>query len=120
MITKEDVLRYAQERYGTLPEHPWAKYPSIIVLRHGTSGEGKWYGLLLPVPPAKLGLPREASVWVLNVKCEPALGDALRDGETILPAYHMNKEHWISLVLDSAISANQVLDLLDMSYQLTR
>ena len=37
----------------------------------------------------------------------------------VLPAYHMNKEHWVSLRLDMLPDAT-LLDLLADSYGLTR
>ena len=36
----------------------------------------------------------------------------------IMPGYHMNKEHWISVVLDGSVGDGKTLDFLDMSYDL--
>lgn len=55
---------------------------------------------------------------VLNVKCPPELSGSLRKNPGILPAYHMNKESWISVLLDSEIPMSEVEALLDMSYDL--
>ena len=35
-----------------------------------------------------------------------------------LPGYHMNKQHWITILLDGSVSEAKVLDFLDMSYDL--
>ena len=37
----------------------------------------------------------------------------------VFPAYHMNKQHWISVVLNDSVDDDTVEMLLDMSYKLT-
>ena len=58
-------------------------------------------------------------VTLLNVKCDPILIGSLRQEPGIYPAYHMNKNHWISIALDGTASEELVTMLLDMSYGLT-
>ena len=53
------------------------------------------------------------------MKSDPLLIGALRGQEGYFPAYHMNKEHWVSLRLDVLPDAT-LLDLLADSYDLTR
>ena len=38
----------------------------------------------------------------------------------ILPAYHMNKEHWITILLDGTVTIQKICDLIALSYDLTR
>lgn len=45
---------------------------------------------------------------------------SLRMKEGFFPAYHMNKENWISILLDGTVSADEIEPLLELSYQLTR
>ena len=40
-------------------------------------------------------------------------------GMGFLPAYHMNKEKWITVLLDGTVDKAQIMDLLNMSYELT-
>ena len=55
----------------------------------------------------------------INLKCDPERAIALRDQfESIKPGYHMNKKHWNTVVLDSQISNNLLLELIDHSYHL--
>lgn len=88
------------------------------VLRHKKNN--KWYGLLTKVARAKLYIEGDGEVEILNVKCDPVLGDLLRRENSILPAYHMNKEHWITIVLDGSVPIEEVFHLLDTSYGLTK
>lgn len=111
------VFRYAAEQYGTLPEYPWARLPDHAVLRR--QNNRKWFALLMPVGRDKLGLPGDGMVDVLNVKCDPLLTGALRREPGILPAYHMNKDKWISVLLDGTVPQEEIFRLIDLSYQLT-
>ena len=42
----------------------------------------------------------------------------LRHKNGFLPGYHMNKEHWITMLMDGTVSEAKILDFLDMSYDL--
>ena len=50
----------------------------------------------------------------------PEMIGSLRKESGILPAYHMNKEHWITILLDGTVEKQKILDLIDISYELTR
>ena len=65
-----------------------------------------------------LGIPEEGSVDIMNVKCNPELNGFIARTYGIRPGYHMNKEHWISVVLDGSVGDGKTLDFLDMSYDL--
>ena len=114
---RAQVFRYAAEQYSTLPEYPWARLPDHAVLRR--QNNRKWFALLMPVGCDKLGLPGDGMVDVLNVKCDPLLTGALRREPGILPAYHMNKDKWISVLLDGTVPQEEIFRLIDLSYQLT-
>ena len=56
----------------------------------------------------------------VNLKCEPLTAQFLREQyEAVSPAYHMNKMHWISVILDSTVTADTVTNLLEISFDLT-
>lgn len=114
--TPQAVFAYAKEQYGAVPEYLWAKTPDSAVLRH--PGSGKWFAVLLQVDPSRFGLPGEAALDVLNVKCDPLLAGSLRGKAGYFPAYHMNKQHWISIALPLVADLSEVLPLLQLSYHL--
>ena len=106
------------ERFGTEPQYLWAKFPEYAVFRH-SGGKQKWFGAYLPVTAAKTGRKGDGNVALLNVKCPPEMVGGLRQMPGILPAYHMNKTHWISLVL-AEVDADLVWQLLAQSFALTK
>lgn len=114
-MTREEVFIWCRKQYGTEPDYPWAD-PNAV-LRHKDTR--KWYGLVMEVARDKLGLPGDGAIRVLNVKCESLLIGSLREKPGFLPAYHMNKENWITILLDGSVPAEEVESLLDMSYRMT-
>jgi predicted DNA-binding protein (MmcQ/YjbR family) len=55
----------------------------------------------------------------MNLKCDPEDAQALRTQyPAIIPGYHMNKEHWNTLILDGSLPADLVFELIDHSYDL--
>ena len=62
---------------------------------------------------------REGRIWI-NVKAEPGWGEFWKSVyPAVVPAYHMNKQHWISVILDGSMTGEEILHLIDDSYRLT-
>lgn len=116
-MNRNELFARVSQRYGTTPEYPWPRWPDHAVLRH--AGNRKWYAIVMNVPAERLGLESEEMVDVMNVKVDPDDVSALQLAEGILPAYHMNKEHWISVLIESGIPDEMLLDLLETSHRLT-
>lgn len=54
-----------------------------------------------------------------NVKCNPDKAIELREEHScVLPGYHMNKKHWNTIVVDGSVSAKQLKEWIDHSYDL--
>ena len=113
-MTRDELIRYAAERFSTDPEYPWDD--ENFILRH--SGNRKWFALLMDVPREKLGLSGAEHVDVINLKCD-AMSGALRQQPGILPAYHMHRDSWVTVLLDGTVPIEDILPLIDLSYQLT-
>ena len=116
VMDKKKLLDHAYEAYGAKPEYLWKRYPDYCVLRH--AGNRKWFAVVMDVPRASLGLQGEGKVPILNVKCEPLLIGSLLKKRGYLPAWHMNKENWISIML-GAVPDEELIALLEMSFGMT-
>lgn len=63
---------------------------------------------------------REGNLWV-NVKVDPEWRDFWRAQYTsIIPAYHQNKEHWNSVILDGNVPDEVVRRMIWESYELVK
>ena len=114
-----DIISYIQEQYNVFPEYLWKKYPQFCIFRRNDNQ--KWFAVLVQnLPAKKLGLTDTDTIDLLNLKCHPELATMiLIDYQTIFPAYHMNKKHWISIVLNR-INDDELKNLLTHSYQQTQ
>jgi predicted DNA-binding protein (MmcQ/YjbR family) len=57
----------------------------------------------------------------ISLKCEPEIGELLRAGhDSIVPGYHLNKRHWITVTLGRDAADPLVRDLIEDSYDLVR
>lgn len=55
----------------------------------------------------------------ISLKCDPGLSAVLREKyETVMPGYHLNKRNWNTIVLSGQLSDEEIIDLIDHSYQL--
>ena len=111
---REHIIQYMQDAYGTEAEYLWTDSPDSAVFRHPASR--KWYAIIMRVLPERLGLSGEQTLDVMNVKCSTIMIGSLLSTKGFFPAYHMNKNHWISIVLDGSISDDQIIPLLELSY----
>lgn len=117
-MNKIALLLHIKAQYDVNPDFPWKKFPDNAVLRH--THHRKWFGLIMTVNAQTIGLSGIQKMDIINIKARPEQIGQLRQMNGILPAYHMNKEHWISVVLDSTLSDKEIYDLIDNSYLLTK
>jgi predicted DNA-binding protein (MmcQ/YjbR family) len=55
----------------------------------------------------------------VSLKCDPDLAVGLRDRYAgVTPGYHLNKRHWNTVTLDGSVPDEEVLELIDHSYDL--
>ena len=114
-MTKDELIRYVSERYSTDPEFPWND--ENFIFRHGENR--KWFAVAMRVPYRRLGLDRDGAADIVDVKCSPLLMGAYRGQSGILPGYHMNKEHWLTILLDGSAGDDLVKELLEISFDMT-
>ena len=109
------IMAQIQEKYGNQLEYLWEKSPDTAVLRH--EGNKKWYAVLMRIPWDRLENGREGLVEAVNLKHDQVVDLLSQKG--IYPAFHMNKRYWISVALDDTLSDEEVLKLIEKSWNLT-
>ena len=114
--TRASVLEYVRSEWNTVPDYPWSNTPDAAVLRHPG---GKWYGLIMQIPRSKLGLPSDEPCDVMNLKCDPMMLGSVLMQTGFFPAYHMNKTHWLTVLLDGSVPEERVTAALKASHALT-
>lgn len=112
------VIDYIKEKYGDDVEYLWEKFPDNAVARR--KDNKKWYLAILTVTKDKLGFESKEKVEVIDLRAKPEELPELIKQENIYSGYHMNKKHWISLILDGSAPLKDIYKLIDESYILAK
>ena len=117
-MTRPELAAHLTDTYSAAGEQLFAKYPSFQVFRH--HGSKKWFAVIMDIPRKNLKLSGEGEISVVNLKCDTRLIGSFREEPGIFPGWHMNKAHWLTVVLDGTVEDEKIKFLVDMSYELTR
>lgn len=116
-MKKQVFLNYCTETYGTAPDHPFEDDFVTTVLRH--TDTRKWYGIVMEVSRRKFGFDSDEVIDVVNMKLPVEMFGSFGKEDGVHPAYHMNKLHWVSVLLPDAPD-DVVKFLNNVSFEATR
>lgn len=111
---RQRIMEYIQNRYAVEPEYLWARYPNYAVFRQPATR--KWFAAIMDVARKSLYLDGDGTTDVMDLKCGPVLVGSLLAQDGFLPAYHMSKSSWISVLLNDTVSDEEIYPLLELSY----
>ena len=119
MRNRDFVIDHVENMPGAIYDMPFENDFDTTVLRHERSR--KWFGIIMSVKKSKVGQSGDGEVDVLNLKSNPEDSLVLFElYDRIIPAYHMNKTHWISVILDGSLPEGLVKKLVDKSFDMTK
>ena len=115
-MDRENIIAYIKDKYNVEPEHLWDKYPNYIVFRNPEKRKRFW--IIMDVDNSKLQVWWEWKTDVLDVKSDTWMIEYLKTQWWYRPAYHMNKENRISLLLwKLSTKEDTIKTLIDISYK---
>lgn len=108
MVTREEAILYCKSLEDVIEDYPFHD-SNWALMRH--SGNRKTFACIYE---------REGNIWI-NVKCDTEWRDFWRNAfSSIVPAYHMNKEHWNSIILNGVVPEKDIQRMIMESYDLTK
>ena len=116
-MTKQEFLEYCLNTYGTLPDYPFDEDFETAALRHADNR--KWYAIVMKVSRRKFGFESDELIDVVNLKLPTEMFGSFGAADGVYPAYHMNKLHWISVLLPDAPD-DIVQFLTNVSFEATK
>ena len=116
-MTRQAFFDYCQDTFGTVPDYPFDDWMESAVFRHADSQ--KWYAIVMKVSRRKFGIDSNDVVDVVNLKLPTEMFGSFGADDGVYPAYHMNKLHWISVLLPDAPDDVARL-LVNVSFEATR
>jgi predicted DNA-binding protein (MmcQ/YjbR family) len=116
-MTKRSYLQYCLDAFGTSPDYPFDEDFETAVLRHADNR--KWCAIVMRVSRKKFGFRSDEVIDVVNLKLPTEMFGSFGAADGVYPAYHMNKQHWISVLLPDA--PDDVIEFLtNCSFEATR
>ena len=108
-MNRAEVINHCLKMPETYEDYPFPDDNDSVTMKHRNTG--KWFALIMNVKGKEY----------LNIKTNPEYSDLLRKTYSyIIPAYHMNKEHWNTIILSDKCDKKLVKELLEQSYELTK
>jgi len=107
MLERSEVIEFCMQLAGAYEDYPFDDN-NWTIMRH--QGNKKMFAAIYE---------RQGHIWI-NVKAEPEAGYLWRSiYPAVIPAYHMNKVHWISIILDGSMQREDICRLIEDSHALT-
>lgn len=101
---KNSLIEYCLNKNGAFLDYPFGPDPMVFKVA------GKMFAFIFE---------KDENVVCINLKCDPAVAENLREQhEAVRPGYHMNKEHWNTVMIDGSLEESDVFDMIDHSYDL--
>ena len=116
-MTKRELLEYCANTYGTAADYPFDEDFETAVLRHASNR--KWYAVSMKVSRRRFGFGSDEVIDVVNLKLPTEMFGSFGASDGVYPAYHMNKLHWISVLLPDAPD-DVVRFLVNVSFEATK
>ena len=116
-MTKQEFFELCSSSYLTQPDYPFDDWMESAVFRHADNK--KWFAIVLSVSRRKFGLDSDEVIDVVNLKLPTEMFGSFGAADGVYPAYHMNKLHWISVLLPDAPD-DVVQFLLNASFEATK
>ena len=116
-MTKQQFFEYCLDAYGTFPDYPFDEDFETAVLRH--TDNRKWYAIVMRVSRSKFGIESDEVIDVVNLKLPTEMFGSFGAADGVYPAYHMNKLHWISVLLPDTPD-DVVCFLANVSFEATK
>lgn len=116
-MNRDEIFFYVSELEGSRIDYPFEEDFQTACFRHVENK--KWFGLWLAVPKRFWG-EGEGVDFCLNLKCPTDLAVILsKTYRGITAAYHMNKNHWITVRVSSDVPESEIKQLISLSYACT-
>lgn len=112
------IIDYIYETFHIEPEFPWEKSPDYAVFRRVDNQ--KWFVIIMSITGDKIGLSSGEKIEIMNLKDIPENVQKRVNDKYFFKAYHMNKKHWYTVCLDERVLDDELMSLIQKSYELTK
>ncbi|WAA09082.1 MmcQ/YjbR family DNA-binding protein [Fervidibacillus albus] len=102
-MENHEYVQYCLTKKGAYIDYPFGPKPMVIKVM------SKMFALI----------STDEEVLKISLKCDPDIANDLRNQyESVVPGYHLNKQHWNTVIIDDSIPTSEIQWMIDLSYTL--
>lgn len=117
---REKYEAYVAESFECAVDYPWPDYEGDVSTAVWRCPNNRMFALVMDITYRKFGFESDEPVSVVNLKVDLDKLETLLDGKSVFPAYHMNKKHWVSVLLTGVTSREKLETMTHHSYELVK
>lgn len=115
-MTLSELEAYILEHFGAESDHSFKEDVSVKVFSRPDNK--KWFAAAKNIGRRSVGAGNDGRIDILNVKINPREVAKLRSREGFRPAWRMNQNNWVTVLLDGTVSDDEVYGLLEKAFVL--
>ena len=114
-MTLAEIEVYILSNFEAASDHSFEGDRTVTVFRRRDNNQR--FAATKNVGCRSVNVERAGRIDILNVSVSPRLVATLREREGFRPAWRMNRNKWVTVLLDGTVSDDEIRTYLDMSYQ---
>ena len=114
-MTLAEIGEYILSHYDAESDHSFETDRSVAVFKRADNK--KWFAATKNIGCRYLGINRTGRIDILNVKLAPRIVSSLRERAGFMPAWKMNQNNWVTVLLDGSVADEEIRALLDEGFK---
>lgn len=114
-MTLSELNEHILSNFEADTSHSFEADRSVTVYRR--SDNQKWFAATKNIGCRYLGIEREGRIDILNVKLAPRAIKPLRGRAGFMPAWKMNQNNWVTILLDGSVSDDEIYALIGQGFK---
>ena len=114
-MTLAEIEDYILSSFEATSDHSFEEDRTVTIFRRRDNNQR--FAATKNVGCRSVNVERAGRIDILNVSVNPRLVAALREREGFRPAWRMNRNKWVTVLLDGTVSDDEIRAYLDMSYK---
>ena len=115
-MTLAELESQIMKRFAATSGHPDKEDPTITVFSRADNK--KWFAATKNIGRRFIDAGDEGRIDILNVKLAPREVAQLRERKGFKPAWHMNRNNWVTVLLDGSVPSSKIFELLTRAFEL--
>lgn len=113
-MTLDEVEKHILSTYAADTCFPFEKDRSVTVFERADNK--KWFAAVKNIGCRFVDVDREGRIDILNVRLDPRAVASLRSREGFRPAWRMNQNNWVTILLDGTVADEEIIALIGNAF----